>query len=66
MVTSKLLRRAAACLALLACGCGDPTPSAPVAIADAADRLEACEIDSDPRGGEKASDHTPIWCTLRE
>ena len=33
---------------------------------EAADRLEACEIDSGPRGGVKASDHTPIWCTLRE
>ena len=33
---------------------------------EAADRLEACEIDTGPRGGEKASDHTPIWCTLRE
>ncbi len=33
---------------------------------EAADRLEACEIDAGPRGGEKASDHTPIWCTLRE
>ena len=33
---------------------------------EAADRLEECDIDSGPRGGEKASDHTPIWCTLRE
>ena len=33
---------------------------------EAADRLEACEIDSGPRGGVKASDHTPIWCALRE
>ena len=33
---------------------------------EAADRLDECEIDSGPRGGEKASDHTPIWCTLRE
>ncbi len=32
----------------------------------AADRLEACEIDKRPRGRVKASDHTPIWCTLRE
>lgn len=31
---------------------------------EAADRLEECDIDSDPRGKKKASDHTPIWCTL--
>jgi len=30
----------------------------------AADRLAACEIDDGPRGREKASDHTPIWCEL--
>jgi exodeoxyribonuclease-3 len=30
----------------------------------AADRLSACEIDRAPRGQEKASDHTPIWCEL--
>lgn len=30
----------------------------------AADRLEACDVDKEPRGREKASDHTPIWCTL--
>ena len=30
----------------------------------AADRLTACEIDRKPRGQEKASDHTPIWCEL--
>lgn len=30
----------------------------------AADRLTGCEIDRGPRGKEKASDHTPIWCTL--
>ena len=30
----------------------------------AADRLSACEIDRGPRGQEKASDHTPIWCHL--
>ena len=30
----------------------------------AADRLNACEIDRKPRGKEKASDHTPIWCEL--
>jgi exodeoxyribonuclease-3 len=33
---------------------------------EAADELDACEIDAGPRGQEKASDHTPIWCTLRE
>ncbi len=32
----------------------------------AADRLEACEIDRGPRGKDKPSDHTPIWCSLRE
>ncbi len=31
-----------------------------------ADRLEACEIDKEPRGWERASDHTPVWCRLRE
>ncbi len=30
----------------------------------AADRLTACAIDRGPRGQEKASDHTPIWCEL--
>ena len=30
----------------------------------AADRLRACEIDKAPRGQDKASDHTPIWCEL--
>lgn len=30
----------------------------------AADRLNASEIDRKPRGQEKASDHTPIWCAL--
>jgi len=29
-----------------------------------ADRLVRCEIDRKPRGQEKASDHTPIWCEL--
>lgn len=28
------------------------------------DRLIDCQIDREPRGKEKASDHTPIWCTL--
>lgn len=32
----------------------------------AADRLEACEIDKGPRGKEKASDHTPVWCQLSD
>ncbi|MEE8189081.1 MAG: exodeoxyribonuclease III [Kiloniellales bacterium] len=32
----------------------------------AADRLTACEIDRGPRGKEKPSDHTPIWCELEE
>lgn len=31
----------------------------------AADRLEACVIDAEPRGLEKASDHTPIMATFR-
>jgi len=30
----------------------------------ALDRLEACDIDAAPRGRPKASDHTPIWCSL--
>lgn len=32
----------------------------------AADRLEASGIDRGPRGQDKASDHTPVWCRLRE
>jgi exodeoxyribonuclease-3 len=31
----------------------------------AADRLVDCVIDKGPRGKEKASDHTPIWCELQ-
>ena len=31
----------------------------------AADLLEDCNIDREPRGRPKASDHTPVWCTLR-
>ncbi|MSO54956.1 MAG: exodeoxyribonuclease III [Rhodospirillales bacterium] len=31
----------------------------------AADRLTAADIDRKPRGREKASDHTPVWCELR-
>jgi exodeoxyribonuclease-3 len=30
----------------------------------AADRLEACDIDRAVRGNEKASDHVPIWCEI--
>ncbi len=30
----------------------------------AADRLQEAGIDKGPRGKEKASDHTPVWCTL--
>lgn len=32
----------------------------------AADRLEAAGIDRRPRGGEKPSDHTPVWCEIGE
>ncbi len=32
----------------------------------AADRLMACEIDQTPRSREKPSDHTPVWCELKE
>jgi len=32
----------------------------------AADRLEACDIARAVRGGEKASDHVPVWCELRD
>ncbi len=32
----------------------------------AADRLKRCEIDRGPRGKQKASDHTPIWCEIEE
>ena len=31
----------------------------------AADLLTASDIDKTPRGWEKASDHTPIWCDLQ-
>ncbi len=30
----------------------------------AADRLTAADIDKGPRGKEKCSDHTPVWCAL--
>jgi len=26
--------------------------------------VAACEIDKSPRGKDRASDHTPIWCEL--
>ena len=32
----------------------------------AADRLVACEVDREPRARPRASDHTPVWCELRE
>ena len=32
----------------------------------AADRLVACEIDRGPRGKEKSSDHTPVWCEITD
>ena len=32
----------------------------------AADRLEGAGIDREPRGREKASDHTPVWCELSD
>ena len=32
----------------------------------AADRLEAADIDKTPRAWKKASDHTPVWCTLQD
>lgn len=32
----------------------------------AADRLAGVGIDRTPRGWEKASDHTPVWCNLDE
>ena len=30
----------------------------------AVDRVAACDIDKSPRGKDRASDHTPIWCEL--
>lgn len=32
----------------------------------AADRLVSAGIDKTPRGEEKASDHTPVWCVLED
>ncbi len=33
---------------------------------EASDRLVSCRIDRIPRSKHKPSDHTPIWCTIRE
>ena len=30
----------------------------------ASDRCTGCDIDKNPRGQEKASDHTPVWCDI--
>jgi exodeoxyribonuclease-3 len=30
----------------------------------ASDRCRGCDIDKTPRGLEKASDHTPVWCEI--
>lgn len=30
----------------------------------AADRLRGCDIDAEPRGWERPSDHVPVWCDL--
>ena len=30
----------------------------------AADKILGCDIDKSPRGKDRASDHTPIWCEL--
>lgn len=32
----------------------------------AADRLRSAGVDKTPRGWEKPSDHTPVWCTLTQ
>jgi exodeoxyribonuclease-3 len=32
---------------------------------EAADILEEVGVDREPRGLEKPSDHTPIWCNLK-
>lgn len=32
----------------------------------AADRLVGADVDRNPRGKEKPSDHTPVWCELAE
>ena len=31
---------------------------------EASDRLISCDIDKTPRGKEKPSDHTPVWCEI--
>lgn len=31
----------------------------------ASDRLISCDIDKTPRGKEKPSDHTPVWCEIK-
>ena len=33
---------------------------------EAADQLQQCAIDRNPRGQEKASDHTPIWVDIAD
>ena len=35
-----------------------------LANAEATDRLLATDIDKNPRGMERASDHTPVWCQI--
>ena len=35
-----------------------------LASPEAADMATFCDVDEQPRGQEKASDHTPVWCTL--
>jgi len=37
-----------------------------LASPQAADRLKAAGIDRTPRGMERPSDHTPVWCELEE
>jgi len=32
----------------------------------ASDRLVECDIDKTPRGKEKPSDHTPVWCEIAD
>jgi exodeoxyribonuclease III len=32
----------------------------------AADRLEDCDIERGPRGWDRASDHAPVWCRLKD
>ncbi len=35
-----------------------------LANAEATDRLLVTDIDKNPRGMERASDHTPVWCQI--